>query len=202
MQINKGQPCEMSEPDSLRYGVTAQETRPLIGGWSPGDPMTAAELVLAREFLGLTGAWIAQTAHASARSVRRWESGHAQIPAAVHAVVEGLESLTAAAVTWLRSELTHYLVATPGVLLLRTDEDYRAVCPEGIAMPARWHRHVAARAGADVPALMIAFQGERAPAGSWLRPVVAVADLGVGLDEARYSMTVLDSPTGASVDQA
>jgi hypothetical protein len=161
-------------------------------GWSAAARMTAAELVLAREFLGLTGNWIAKAAHVSARTERRWESGQTEIPDGVQAIIETLESSASDAVSWLRTQLGRLTGA--GVLLLRTDEDYLAACTGGIAMPARWHRHVAARIVLDDPGLTIAFQGETAPDGPWLRPVIAVGDLGVRLDEIHYSSTMHGFP--------
>lgn len=169
--------------------------------WSPpadrrgpaaGDPMSCAELVVAREFLGITGTWLAQAAHVDTRTERRYEAGDVDIPATLHAIIATLEQHARDAVAQLCERLA--LVTDRGVLLLRTDVDYQAAAPAGIAMPARWHHHVVARAALTFPDVMLAFEGEKAPLGTWLRPVAALADLGDGIDEIRHTTTRTSSP--------
>lgn len=159
---------------------------------SAGDPMTCAELVVARESLGLTAGWIAKTAAVNARNERRWEAGDAKIPAEVQAIIDTLEEITAVAVTHLADRLRY--LTDRGIILLRTDADYQAAAPSGIALPARWHHHVAARAAQTHPGTLLAFQGERGWRGNWLRTIVSVHDLGTGLDEATYTTIRTTSP--------
>jgi hypothetical protein len=156
-------------------------------GWHAGDPMTSAELTAAREFLGLTGRWIAEVADVDDRNQRRWAAGVQTIPPHAQYLIEGLEELAGNAVTHLAEYLK--LVTDRGVVLLRDDADYQAAAPAGtVAMPARWHHHVAARTNLLFPELMLAFAGEPAPSGNWLHMVVSVADLRTGLDEVTYTM--------------
>jgi hypothetical protein len=165
-----------------------------MAGWSVGEPMTAAELVVYRESLGLTGAWIAKATGTGPRTERRWEAGEYGIPAETHATVAQLLATTDSAVRYLVGALR--LLAHPGVVLLRTDQAYKAACTDGsIVMPARWHRAVAARAAMQIPTLMLAFEGEHAPQGDWLRPVISVADFGTRLDDVRYATTRLPAPS-------
>ncbi len=150
--------------------------------------MSAAELTVAREFLGLTGGWIASTAGYSARTQRRWEAGDTGIPQNVQALVETLEKLTHDTVTWLINRLQH--ARSLGVMLLRDDAAYQAAAPAGaIALPARWHHHVAARATLDFPgALNLMFDDEPGP--RWLRFVGHVPHLTPHLDNINYAVTV------------
>jgi hypothetical protein len=155
--------------------------------------MTHAQLVTAREFLGITGDWIAAAAHVNRRTHRRWEAGDTLIPAEVQTLIETLHQLTADAVAHLTERLP--FLTDRGLILLRTDADYQAAAPAGTAMPARWHHHVAARAAERAPAAMIAFQGEHAPPGNWLRQIVALTDPHtISLHNVNYTTTRLPHP--------
>lgn len=157
--------------------------------------MTPAELVVAREYLGITGPWLAEVAHVASRTQRRWEAGDSEIPTPVEELVRELADTAADTVDRLVADLLKQ--KKPGVVLLRTDADYQAAAPAGrrIAYPARWHHHVAARASIEVPAVILAFAGEKAPAGDWIRPVVAAKRVGAGLGQAVYTTVQMDYPS-------
>jgi hypothetical protein len=150
--------------------------------------MTAAELTVAREFLGLTGGWIATAAGYSGRTERRWEAGDTATPDSVRALTDTIDKLTGEAVSWLVHRLQH--ADRHCVLLLRDDTDYQAAAPAGtIAMPARWHHHLAARAALTYPGtLVLAFDDE--PATRWLRPVCHIPQLSRFIDTINYAVTV------------
>lgn len=157
-----------------------------------GTKMTAAELVVAREFLGVTGPWFARAVRANARTQRRWEAGDSEVSANAEALVTQLAEASWEATDRLITYLTEQ--KNPGVALLRTDDDYQAAAPAGcIAYPARWHHHVAARAALEVPAVTLAFVGEKAPAGQWIQLVVSTKRADTG--EAVYTTALMDYPS-------
>lgn len=124
----------------------------------PGMPederMTSAEFKVVREFLGLTGDWLAAHLDVSPRTVRHWEQGKYPIPDGVRLAIEGLEARTAVFVSGVIEKLMD--IPDPGVVTYRTDEEYHAAHPE-IGFPASWHRAVCARVAQEVPALAIAY---------------------------------------------
>jgi transcriptional regulator with XRE-family HTH domain len=121
----------------------------------PGMPederMTDAELKVVREFLGLTGDWLADHLGVSPRTVRHWEQGKYPIPDGVRLTVEQLESVAAQQITTAIKMLSD--VADPALAIPRTDAD----CPPECPWPASWHRAVAARIAQEVPGLTIAY---------------------------------------------
>lgn len=64
---------------------------------------------------------------------------------------ERIEAMTARAVT----ELVEVLRRDPVVAVYRRDEDMHAARPEFTGLPARWWRHVVARAAQEVPGVEI-----------------------------------------------
>lgn len=133
----------------------------------PGMPederMTDAEFRVAREFLGLTGDWLAGHLGVSPRTVRHWEQGKYAIPDGVRLEMEDLERRTGEFVSAVIDKLMD--VPEPTVVTYRTDEEYHAAHPE-VPFPAAWHRAVVARVAQEVPALSIAY----APAESAQEP--------------------------------
>ena len=131
-------------------------------GDPPGMPederMTDAEFRMVREFLGLTGDWLAAHLGVAPRTVRRWEQGSYPIPDGVRLEMEQLEATTGRAV----GELVDALRDTPDPLVrvYRNDGEYHAACPES-GFPASWHRAVVARAVLEVPGVAVGY----APAG-------------------------------------
>ncbi|MFH9108487.1 helix-turn-helix domain-containing protein [Streptomyces albus] len=129
----------------------------------PGMPederMTAAEFKVVREFLGLTGDWLAGHLGVSPRTVRHWEQGKYAIPDGVRLEIEKLERQTGEFVSGIVEKLMD--LPEPGVITYRDDDEYHAAHPE-IPFPAAWHRAVVARVAQEVPALSITYadQGE------------------------------------------
>lgn len=127
----------------------------------PGMPdderMTAAELKVVREFLGLTGDWLAQHLGVSPRTVRHWEAGKYDIPDGVRLAVEDLEARTGEFISGVVEKLMD--LPDPGVITYRDDAEYKAAHPES-EFPASWHRAVVARVAQEVPGLSIVFASD------------------------------------------
>ncbi len=124
----------------------------------PGMPdderMTDAEFRVVREYLGLTGDWLAGHLKVSARTVRHWEQGKYPIPDGVRLALEDLETRTAEFVSGIVEKLLD--VPDPVVVVYRTDGEYHREHP-GMAFPASWHRAAVARVAQEVPALGIVY---------------------------------------------
>ncbi|MET9804675.1 DUF1870 family protein [Streptomyces sp. NPDC006368] len=127
----------------------------------PGMPederMTAAEFKVIREFLGLTGDWLAGHLGVSPRTVRHWEAGKYAIPDGVRLAIEDLEQRTAVFIAGVVDELLD--LPDPGVVTYRDDAEYHAAVPDS-PFPASWHRAVVARIAQEVPALAIAYASD------------------------------------------
>ena len=127
----------------------------------PGIPederMTDAEFKVVREYLGLTGDWLAQHLGVSSRTVRHWEQGKYAIPDGVRLEMEGLERRTGEFVSGCIQQLMD--APDPGVVTYRSDEEYHAAHPD-VPFPASWHRAVIARIAQEVPALAIVYAPE------------------------------------------
>ncbi|WP_405149417.1 DUF1870 family protein [Sphaerisporangium sp. NBC_01403] len=118
------------------------------------ERMTDAEFKVVREFLGLTGDWLAGHLGVSPRTVRHWEHGKYPIPDGVRLALEDLEDRTGEFIGGCVKALMD--VPDPALLTYRTDEEYHAAHPE-IPFPASWHRAVVARIAQEVPGLAIAY---------------------------------------------
>lgn len=122
----------------------------------PGMPederMTGVELKTIREWLGLSGDWLAEHLDISSRTVRHWEAGRNTIPDGVRLEVERLEAVTAQYVTAGVEALMD--APEPVVVTYYSDEQYRKAHPEE-TWPATWHRRVVARIAQEVPGLVI-----------------------------------------------
>jgi transcriptional regulator with XRE-family HTH domain len=124
----------------------------------PGMPederMTDAEFKVIREFLGLTGDWLAEYLSVSPRTVRHWEQGKYPIPDGVRLTIEDLETRTSEFIGRIVEHLMD--LPDPAVITYRTDAEYHAANPD-IPFPASWHRAVVARIALEVPALSIVY---------------------------------------------
>lgn len=124
----------------------------------PGMPederMTDAEFRVVREYLGLTGDWLAAHLAVSPRTVRHWEQGKYAIPDGVRLAMEDLEQRTGTFVAGCVEQLLD--LPDPGVPTYRTDAEYHQAHPN-IEFPASWHRAVVARIAQEVPGLTIAY---------------------------------------------
>lgn len=124
------------------------------------DLMTAAELRVVREWLGLTTRWLAEHLGVAERTVHRWEHGHSVIPDGVCAEMQRLEAVSAELVT--AAVATCEDMRDPAILTYRSDDDYRAHHPEQ-PWPASWHRALAARVAHEVPGLTIGYWSDQNP---------------------------------------
>lgn len=116
--------------------------------------MTAAELKIARESLGLSGGWLATRLGTNPRTVREWEQGRRPVPDWVRLEIESLEQFTAELVGDVVEKLMG--VDEPEIVTYRNDDEYRAIC-QGVMFPASWHRAACARVAQEVPALTIVY---------------------------------------------
>lgn len=117
-------------------------------------PMSAAEMRVVREFLGLTTLWLSEKLGVAERTIHRWESGVSPIPEGVRLTLEKLEVDTAQIVSTSIDAFND--LSTPRALTYRTDADYREHHPEA-AYPASWHRATIARVAQEVPGLEIQY---------------------------------------------
>lgn len=126
--------------------------------------MTAAELRSVTEYLGVSQADIAEILGVDMRSVRRWFQGPMDgrtnsIPAGAESELVRLVAETDAEVESLVKHLR--AEANPVVVVFRGDSEMISLAEGPIARhPARWWRHVAARAAAEVPGTRIAYMQE------------------------------------------
>jgi transcriptional regulator with XRE-family HTH domain len=118
------------------------------------ERMTDAEFRVVRDFLGLTGEWLAGHLGVSSRTVRHWEQGKFAIPDGVRLEIEDLEARTGVFVSGVIEKLQG--IPEPGVITYRSDTEYHAAHPE-IPFPASWHRAAVARIAQEVPGLAIAY---------------------------------------------
>lgn len=118
------------------------------------ERMTPAEFRVVREFLGLTGDWLAGHLNTSPRTVRHWEAGKYLIPDGVRLELEDLEQRTAEFVAGAVEKLLD--MPDPGLVVYRSDAEYHAAVPDS-PFPASWHRAVVARIALEVPALAISY---------------------------------------------
>lgn len=125
------------------------------------EAMTAAELRVVREHLGLTKRWLAEHLGVRERTVDRWEEGSSPVPDGVRVEIERLEQVTAehvgAAVAGCND------ARDPALVTYRTDAEYRRHHPEQ-TWPASWHRAVCARVAQEVPGLVIDYWSAADPA--------------------------------------
>lgn len=125
--------------------------------------MDGGELQMVREYLGLTIealAGLLRNAHGgpvNPRTVRSWEAGRDSIPDHVREQMEGIEAGTAVAVGELVDAL--HDARDPTVRVYRSDADMHAARPDMAHLPARWWRHVVARACQEVPGVEIISSG-------------------------------------------
>lgn len=138
-----------TNPDDDLLDITAT-----IGAIPDDERMTDAEFRTIREFLGLTGDWLAARLGVAPRTVRHWEQGKYPIPDGVRLAIEDLENRTGQFIGGCVNALMD--LPEPGVIVYRSDVEYHAAHPE-ISFPASWHRAAVARIALEVPALRIAY---------------------------------------------
>lgn len=130
----------------------------------PADErMPPIKLKAVREWVGVSGDWLASFLGVSARTIRSWEDGRNPIPGGVRLEVEALEALTGQAVTAAVASARD--ARDPVIVTYRHDGDYWEAEPGAVARlgrdgapvrwPASWHRRVAMRVAMEVPGLAI-----------------------------------------------
>ncbi|MEV0732339.1 transcriptional regulator [Polymorphospora sp. NPDC050346] len=118
------------------------------------ERMTDAEFKVVREYLGVTGDWLAGFLGVTPRTLRHWETGTYLIPDTARLALERLEQEAGEFVGVLVEKLRD--ARDVAVVTYRTDEDLRAAHPE-VDRPASWHRAVIARVAQEVPNLSIVY---------------------------------------------
>ncbi|WP_371099897.1 hypothetical protein [Streptomyces sp. PU_AKi4] len=127
------------------------------------DPLTAAEVRVAREYLGLTGDKMAEKLGVNPRTLRSWEQGRDLVPGRIRPEIAEMKAATDAAVAKLVAGLEDADDDT--LITYRTDEEYKEAMrgtswSQGLhGWSASWHRQVCARAAAQTGA-RIDYAGE------------------------------------------
>jgi DNA-binding XRE family transcriptional regulator len=118
---------------------------------------TAGYVQTMREFLGLNGEELAGLIGVNPRTLRAWESGRDLVPDRIEKEIGALVSETDEYVV----DLVRDLAADSTVRVWRTDAELHEAKPYTAKWPARWWRHVAARATAQVPGATIVSTADR-----------------------------------------
>ena len=128
------------------------------------DPLTAAEVRVAREYLGLTGDKMAEKLGVNPRTLRSWEQGRDPIPGRIRPEIANLKAATDAAVAKLVASLEDADDDT--LTTYRSDDEYTAwvrgtAWSEGWhGWVASWHRQVCARVAAQTGARIEYAEGD------------------------------------------
>lgn len=137
----------------------------LIPGAGPegaGAPvMTAAEFRILRDQLGVTTAWLAEQLGVAERTVRRWEAGTSEVPAAAAADLHAIAAATDEFVAAVVDELATAPPEDDGVrwvLAYASDAVYRAYHPDS-PWSAGWHRAAMGRVAEQVTGVRIHYAG-------------------------------------------
>ena len=123
-----------------------------VGGFPEPDgdqPMTDAEFRMVRDWLGLSGEWLAARLGVTLRTLRRWEAGHSPVPDGVRVEMEQLEQIAAGYVGELVAQLSD---AREVVLTIPRESAGE--------WPASWWRMVAVRVASEVPGLYVRYADE------------------------------------------
>lgn len=115
--------------------------------------ITAAELRVRLDWLGLDAQQSARMLCVRHDTVRRWVAGREMVPVRVGDELLYLEAVTQGAV----DALVDVLCDAPRVEVYRTDERLHAARPEYADFPASWWRMVVARATRVVPESEISY---------------------------------------------
>ena len=117
--------------------------------------VTAAELRVGLDWLGLDAQQAARLLCVRHDTVRRWVAGREPVPVRVRDELLYLETVTQGAVDALVDVLRD--ASVPRVEVYRTDERLHAARPEYADFPASWWRMVVARATRVVPESEISY---------------------------------------------
>jgi transcriptional regulator with XRE-family HTH domain len=115
----------------VRKAVTDYTDPP--GGIPEDERMSPAELLVIREFLGLSRDALAALLDVPSDSVARWESGYTPVPDGARLAVERIEAATA---TTVSARINAAMDAPdPALVTYRTDEEYRAASLSLVGSP-------------------------------------------------------------------
>ncbi|WP_026931248.1 DUF1870 family protein [Glycomyces tenuis] len=140
-------------------------------GMPENERMIGLEFKAVREWLGVSGPWLARCLNVNPRTIRDWEEGRSKIPDRIRLEIERLEEVTAQIVGMNVDALMD--APEPAVATYYSDEDYHADRPgeettarvhdDGtvVRWPASWHRRVLMRVAQEVPGLVVV-EGRRA----------------------------------------
>ncbi|WP_293782638.1 DNA-binding transcriptional regulator [uncultured Aeromicrobium sp.] len=107
------------------------------------DPMTSAELRIARERMGLSAEWLAEYLGVALRTVRRWEHGHSPISDGVARevieLVDEFDEFVDGIVQTLEADPSRDDAGREWLVTYGSDELYRREQPDA-ERPAGWHR--------------------------------------------------------------
>lgn len=121
--------------------------------------MTAAEFRLTREFLGVTGEWLASRFGKDPRQVRRWEAGTTRIPAGIAAEMQNLVEVRDAFVDAVVERLQEDgpdADQVARVIVFGSNESFFAEHPDS-PWTARWHRSAMFEVARRLPWVQIDF---------------------------------------------
>lgn len=108
------------------------------------ERMSPAEFRVVREFLGLSGPWLARHLEVTDRTIRHWEAGRYPVPDGVREAVEKIAADADTAVATGIADLRD--VVDPVLLVPATDQATPGT------YPATWYRAVAGRIAQQIPA--------------------------------------------------
>jgi transcriptional regulator with XRE-family HTH domain len=120
------------------------------------DPLTPAEVRIAREYLGLTGDKMAEKLGVNPRTLRSWEQGRDSIPGRIRPEIAEMKAATDAVVARLVAGLEDS--DDDMLITYRNDDEYKEAMrgtswSEGLhGWSAAWHRQVCARVAAQTGA--------------------------------------------------
>ncbi|AUH70561.1 MULTISPECIES: helix-turn-helix domain-containing protein [Gordonia] len=124
------------------------------------ETMTGAEFRVARERLGVTGAWIAAQLGVQDRTVRRWDAGTSVIPPRVAAQVRSMLAATDDFIDQVTAAIRED--GDTVVPIYIDDEQLWEHWPD-VTYPASWHRAALGRVAERIPGLRLRYMHEEVP---------------------------------------
>lgn len=121
--------------------------RPKITAYSDGsEPMSALELMLLTESMGLTRRDLAHLTGSTERTVSRWISGDSTVPERIATTVHDLLALQDRVVTDLSKRKTMTTWVSDEVFRVEAPVKTKSLAGMPEQLPASWHRIATARA--------------------------------------------------------
>lgn len=126
---------------------------------TPLPAMTAAEMQVTREYLGLSTSWLANHLVLNERRMLRMEAGTEDVPQVIVSTLDDIYEETNELVKTMTAEYRRRVKASDGNNVFaetyRTDKDY---VDAGGKYTSRWHRMLMARVANAVPGLVIVYK--------------------------------------------